>query len=150
MVSGILPWAEGNCSFLLLGGDGSLEYYTTNSTLRPNSIFKGFASNEKSYPNFNLNSGDCKAWRPDASLDDFPYMPVGYFLDAGKRLLAMSSQYSLELVKDCNLHSKQLKLYAGSEKVLMQFQVNSKLPNMKCVTTGFPVITIDLSCYTIE
>lgn len=89
---------------------------------RPNSTFSRYNNNTNSsltYSEFNPNSTEYKAWKADASLNDFPYMPAEYSLSSGKRLSTLrSSSYILELTtSDCNLQSSKL-FGAGGFRIL--------------------------------
>ena len=140
-----IPWAESgysdpqwNASFLLLGGDGSLDFYTPNATLRQNrltnlTVVDVNASSPVNYPKFDPNNSTYSAWEPGVSLDEYPYMPAEYFLSAGKRLQTLSSPgFALELnAGDCNLQSQQL-LYAGGTQTLWNSSTTGSLQNHTC------------------
>ena len=136
-IPGYTPGPDGNRSFLLLGGDGSLKFYTTNSTLRANSSTLNSvnisAAGVLTYPEFDPRNITYTAWVPDASLTDFPYMPAGYYLSAGQKLQTLSSPgFTLELnASDCNLQSQQL-LYAGGATVLWQSGAMASVKNSLC------------------
>ena len=119
-----------NSSFLLLGGDGSLDFYTPNATLRPASggyniyskpylrIVDVNASSPVNYPEFDPYTVNYTEWVPSTSLDGYPYMPAGYFLSADQGLVTPNKDYTLELnASDCSLHTQQ-NLYAGGTQNL--------------------------------
>ena len=129
-------------SFLLLGGDGSLNFYNTNSTLDNASVVgindHGYFPNvgPSAYPKF--VPSEFQAWTPTASLDEYPYMPSEYFLSPGKKLRATSNTFVLELGTDCNLISSQVLYTNDSEPIKQLWQSgtnNSQLPLSSCQLT---------------
>ena len=58
------------------------------------------------------------AWKPQASLDNFPYLPAGYFLSQGSQLRTVDKGFSLVLGPGCNLQSKRSLDQNGSAEVL--------------------------------
>ncbi|KAG0601982.1 hypothetical protein M758_11G152600 [Ceratodon purpureus] len=130
-------WSQGffnvfnSHSFLLLDGDGRLEYYFANGTRFSGFSFESvavIASSMLNYSSFNPNSNGYKAWQPDKSLDEFPYMPAGYFLSAGKRLVTTNSAYMLDLnATDCNL-----RLLNGT-RILWQSNTLTSSKNRACL-----------------
>ncbi|KAG0624128.1 hypothetical protein M758_3G226100 [Ceratodon purpureus] len=141
-----IPWAESglhnpqwNASFLLLGGDGSLDFYTPNATRRQEKYtnLTVVDVNEGSpvmYPKFDLRGNSTyKAWVPGVSLDEYPYMPAGYFLSPGKKLRTLSSPgFSLELnASNCSLQSQQF-LYEGGTLSLWNSNTTASLQNRPC------------------
>jgi hypothetical protein len=60
------------------------------------------------------------AWKPQASLDNFPYLPAGYFLSQGSQLQTTDLGFSLVLGPGCNLQSKRSLDQNGSAEVLWE------------------------------
>ena len=63
-------------------------------------------------------------WKPQTSLDGFPYMPAEYFLSQGSKLQTVDQRFVLTLGSDCNLQSKQI-LTNGSDRVVWESRTNS-------------------------
>jgi hypothetical protein len=122
--------SDGNNSFLLLGDDGSFNFFNTNITVRPapcNSLYNSTSPflNVSEYsaeqfvwhvPTFNANDPTYTAWTPDASLAEFPYLPAEYVISAENRLLTMTKVYALTLESDCNLQLTQ-QYYGGNHSL---------------------------------
>jgi hypothetical protein len=109
------PTRDAIFSYLLLGGGGTIGFYYANGTHRTVD-YGGTIDSYGLFPpvsanvaNFLPNSTGYKPWTPPASLlNGFPYMPAGYSLSAGNRLLSLSNSSELKLGTDCNLVSSKL------------------------------------------
>ena len=77
-------------------------------------------------------------WKPDSSLDDFPYMPAEYFLSEGFKLQtpndSINGQFVLALGTDCNLQSKALNSNGSVQSILWETGTNSS-ENRECRLT---------------
>ncbi|KAG0606088.1 hypothetical protein M758_9G112800 [Ceratodon purpureus] len=120
-----IPWAH-------------LDFYTPNATRRQNinTNLRVVDVNEGSpvkYPKFDPGNSAYAAWVPGVSLDEYPYMPAGYFLSAGKRLRTLSSPgFSLELnTRNYSLQSQRF-LYGGGTLSLWNSSTTASLQNQPC------------------
>jgi len=106
---GFVSSNEGNHSFLLLGSDGSLDFYDNSGKRRDSTsgLRAEYINTTSIQPAYFLQS---TAWRPTVSLEDFPHMPAEYFLAEGKRLLTENSRFEFVLGSDCNLQSREIQL----------------------------------------
>lgn len=111
---------QGNHSFLLLGDQGTLAFYTNDGSLF-DQPYTSLTTTEIPvnasgvYPSFFRNSSQFNPWTPSSSLQDYPYMPAGYFLTMGNRLLSSNWRFELALGSDCNLQSREISYLDGSK-----------------------------------
>jgi hypothetical protein len=77
-------------------------------------------------------------WKPESSLDNFPYMPAEYFLSEGFELQtpndSINGQFVLALGTDCNLQSKALNSNGSVQSILWETGTNSS-ENRECQLT---------------
>lgn len=123
-------WAAGTprplYPYMILRDNGTCDFFDFNSNLlrsdfplltpytplaSPNANIEGTVPGSPFPPDL--------AWKPIDSLDGFPYLPAGYFLNQGSKLQTVDQAFVLELGKDCILQSKSV-VQNGSVAVLWE------------------------------
>jgi hypothetical protein len=133
-------WSDVNSApsfpYMILRANGSCDFYDFNGNHLNGSIDLGNpsflqpywgpvprqapnASTLSSLPDIAYPFPPELAWKPQAtSLDNFPFLPAGYFLSQGSQLRTVDKGFSLVLGPDCNLQSKRPLDQNGSAEVL--------------------------------
>ncbi|KAG0575642.1 hypothetical protein KC19_5G019700 [Ceratodon purpureus] len=100
--------------FALLGSDGKLTMYgpdfaklTMPTPLQDYNSTGSLNISQGETPNMVYPFPTRAAWKPDVSLDGFPYMPVGYFINQGSWLQS-ADRFRLVLQPDCNLKLQEI------------------------------------------
>lgn len=125
-------WAAGTprplYPYMILRGNGSCDFYDFNGNLLLSDypLLTPYFNLSLAAPNAGTVPADVGypfpselAWKPNISLDGFPYMPAEYFLAQGSKLQTVDQGFVLELGRDCNLQSKVISTN-GSERILWE------------------------------
>lgn len=105
--------------FVVLGRDGNLSMYgpdfsklSLKKELAPivaGTAFGGSnATDNVLTPNLAYPFPPEAAWKPNLSLDGFPYLPAEYFLNQGSRLQSADGKLHLVLGPDCSLRFQEI------------------------------------------
>lgn len=123
-------WAAGSprplYPYMLLRANGTCDFYDFNGNLLRSDYPLLTPYTPLIAPNASSAPSDIGypfpselRWKPNTSLDGYPYMPAEYFLAQGSKLQTVDQGFVLELGRDCNLQSKQV-LTNGSVSVLWE------------------------------
>lgn len=123
-------WAAGTprplYPYMILRANGSCDFYDFNGNLLLSDYPFLTPYTPLVAPNASTVPADISypfppelAWKPNTSLDGYPYMPAEYFLAQGSKLQTVDQGFVLELGRDCNLQSTEV-LTNGSASLLWE------------------------------